>query len=202
MPLVCCATGVGQSHGSPVLLRNSATDLALIDGITGSVHWTQPVQNPRKLAMFDVNGDGVDDVILRSEVDTYKENVTVLNGVTGSPLGGSKTLEYSGLVLGVISGCDFRAVLAVEGSATTFPDKLWLFDGSTFDTKSVYALIPTEPRGLPSPTFDGDGQNELAVAHNGLMSSLRLEPPSPGDTSECWLLLLLVSRNGCRAARW
>ncbi|HEX9460432.1 MAG TPA: PQQ-binding-like beta-propeller repeat protein [Thermoanaerobaculia bacterium] len=187
LPATCLQAAVGQSDldGIPDIVCGSQSDIQLIDGVTGAVRWRQPLPYTQwslhNLMMFDANGDGLDEVVVRWETGIYKQTITVLSGATGLPYG-SKTLDDGGPVIGVTSGCDFRAIAAIEGKWATHSDNLWLFEGATLDTKSAFSFDDYGTTGFAIGDFDGEGRNELAVTHDGKVSFQQLEPGSPGDT--------------------
>jgi hypothetical protein len=158
--------------------------LQMIDSVTGAVQWTVPYDQYgfKGLSMFDANGKGLDDVIVRSETSLYKETVEVLDGTTGRALGRSQTFQYSGSILGVTSGCGPASIAAVEGGATTFPNKLWLLDAMTLEPKGTYPFDAFGTTGFAIGDFDGAGLNEVAIAHDGTVSTLRLEPYQAVET--------------------
>jgi hypothetical protein len=157
--------------------------LQLIDSVTGAVQWTAPydLYSFKGLWMFDADGNGLDDVIVRSGTSINKEAVEVLDGTTGR-LRGSKTFESGGSILGVTSGCEPVSIAAVEGAASTLPDQLWLLDAMTLEPKARSSFDGFGTTGFAIGDFDGAGLNEVAIAHDGTLSTLRLEPYQAVET--------------------
>lgn len=187
LPIACFAAAMGQSFdGSSVVACGSASGVQLFDGTTGAIRWTYLADyrySLRMVAMFDVDGDGAEDVIVRSEPDSYKESLQVLNGRNGTLRGTPKLLELSGPVIGIKDGCESPQLAIIEGGGSTLADRLSLLDASTLGTKSVYSFDSYGTSGCAFADFDGDGRKELGVAHDGKMSVIGIEPAVAGNTA-------------------
>jgi|GEM_PF-3053520 len=186
LPIACGVAAVGQSFdGSRLIACGTASGVQLFDGMTAAVRWNYPSDyryGLRRVVMFDVDGDGVEDVLVRSEPDSYKESLQVLNGRNGTPRGTAKPLELGGAVIGIKDGCEPPQLAVIEGGGSTAPDALSLLDASTMGTKSVYAFDSYGTSGCAFADFNGDGRKELAVSHDGKMSTFSIEPAEPGET--------------------
>ena len=185
-PISCQQAFVGQtdSDANPEIACRTIADVQLFDGVTGALQWTRPypAYTLRSAVIFDTNGDGVEDVLVRSEGDIYKESVQLLNGTTGALLGTTRVFDDQGVVIGITSGCEPPRLLVGENSASSAGDQLSLLDATTFETKSTFTVDSYGTTGCAIADFDGDGQNELAVAHDGKVSMLKMEPLVTGNS--------------------
>ena len=178
------AWGLGPA-GTPVVASTAgAGTVQLSDAITGAVQWTRPMSAPiSRLTMFDADGDGVDDVLVRVALPFYSEVVMVLNGKSGAILGSPAQFDASGAVIGITNGCEPPMVVALSGGGLSTPDALWLLDAATLNTLGTYSCDAYGITGFTVGDFDGDGRNEVAVAHDGKVSVLRVEPLSASDAA-------------------
>jgi len=189
-PIRCPRAAVGQTDSDESLeIACYSYDLravSIVDANTGNVQWTHqewlPFFDVRSIAMVNAGGDGRQDVAIR----TYSTGVSimvVLNGVTGEPISGVRELVSGGVVSSVTIDCE-SAIVVTEGGGTTAPDKLYLIDPRTLNTKAAYSFDSFGIKGLAVADLNGDERNEMIVHHSGKTTTLSVQPFFRDDVTE------------------
>lgn len=185
LPVPCARAALGQSLGKATIACSSGFDLQVLDAADGAVLWKHAL-NPgyglHGTEMFDVDGDGVDDAIVRTEPAAYKELLTVFNGRTGAVIATSKPIDDGGPVAGITEDCE-RPMLAIgTGGGSSVADTLTLLDAATLDTKFVAPFDEYGISGFAVADFGGHGLAETAVEHDGKVLTMSVEPRSTEDS--------------------
>src|ERR1051325_912004 len=174
--LPCVEGGViGQADADPGLelaCNVYAGGADLFDLDSGALQWSYRLGgNP---TMLDVNGDGYQDVVMRSDF-----RLAAVTGITGQPFHEPRVLER-GLTVPILAGCTPMLVVA-SNTATSAADTIELVDPLTLETKGpVQTLVQYGPRGLAIADFDGDGHNEVLLRYDGRVSATTFQQPHKG----------------------
>lgn len=180
--LHCSKLAVGQmdlDESLEIACYSNFFSIVVMDAATSTLQWSKPFPytSVRSIAMVDAGDDGRQDLSVR----TYGTPgiVVVLNGATGQPFSDAKELEWGGLVAAVKVGCE-SAIVVIEGSETSFADKLYLLDPMTLATQSIYSFDQFGITAMAVADLDDDGRNELVVHHDGKITTGQVQPFSIG----------------------
>jgi hypothetical protein len=175
------AAGRADLDEAPEIACAFGDEIRLRDGRTGQTVWTSfGLPGIRSVTLFDADGDGRDDVLVRMGDPSGAQSLLVINGRDGAVLNRSLPLYASGVIAGISGGCEPPAILVTDGASSSVPDHLWLVDGATLAARPVFAADSYGISGFAVGDFTGHGTNEVAIAHDGTVATLSIEPDGNG----------------------
>jgi cysteine-rich repeat protein len=169
--------------GEPdVITANRAShDITILPGVAGGATFDSPVvlsvlegdagEQPWDVAVADLNGDGVFDIVTSN---THTDDVSVLLGQGGGSFGAPLTYEtrsgYSGenpraLALGDLNGDGHVDVLTANEDSSNVTVVAGLGDGTLAPAQTV--STGADPRGVVGDDLDQNGTMDWIVAERG-----------------------------------
>lgn len=184
LTLPCAPMAVGQNDfdDAPEVACFDGGLIEMRDSRTGEAAWTSGGISAgiTSVTMFDADGDGRDDVLVRISAQFYDQALLLVNGRNGVISEHTLPLNYYGFVAGLSGGCEPPSLVVTDGGGLSTPDRVAIVDGATLTPKLVLTMDAYGITGFATGDFSGHGLNELAISHDGKLATLSFEPNATG----------------------